>query len=161
SKDTSKPMILVWFGSEIRLMRLAGRMKRISEPPHLAARLFHSSPQGAHDLLARHRVAGRALEDHFAAVDHVNTVGNRRRAGEIRFGQQQLNSKSMFRDPGCAKPFPPRRGKALESFVEDIQRRRERHGAGNGDHFFLPAAEVETGAIEELGDLGKYRESAG
>src|SRR5262249_31671272 len=121
SKDTSKPMILVWFGSEIRLMRLAGRMKRISEPPHLAARLFHSSPQGAHTLLARHGLAGRALEDHFTAVDHVNTVGNRRRAGEIRFGQQQRNSKSLDHDHSVAEPFHHHRGKTLEGFVEDHQ----------------------------------------
>jgi hypothetical protein len=31
---TTQMFVLVWFGSEIRLMRLRQEMKRISEPPH-------------------------------------------------------------------------------------------------------------------------------
>src|SRR5262249_55731181 len=42
--------------------------------------------------------------------------------------------------------------------VEDHQRRGKRHGARNRHHLLLPAAEIEPGPTQELGDFGKHRE---
>src|SRR5262249_38656693 len=51
--------------------------------------------QGAHDILVRQRIARGSLKNDLAAVDHIDTIGDRRRAGEIGFRKQERNPESF------------------------------------------------------------------
>src|SRR5262249_39643526 len=73
-----------------------------------------SPAQRPHPALVRQRLLRSALEDDFAAIDHVEPIGDGGCAGEIRFREQERNPQVLYHHDRIAKPPDHHRCQPLE-----------------------------------------------
>src|SRR3972149_2887114 len=118
------------------------RPKRTASASDLLTRLAgHLPAQRLHDLAVAERFCGVTVEDDLAAVDRVEPVRDARGVAEIRLREEDRDAHRLYLVHRIGKARDDHRREPLERLVQQQDRRRERHGAGDRHHLLLPPAQ--------------------
>src|SRR6266498_1227261 len=101
-----------------------------------------------HDLLVREHFLRLSLENDLAAIDGIQAVSDLRGSHEVGLSDEQRDPHLFDLVHGVAEAIDYDWSQPLKGFVQQQDRGLQGHGAGDGRHLFLPAAEVETTPLD-------------